>query len=50
MTIVFMALVAAMIIERISVPIGLALLPLLLLVGIASVVEWHLSEINFVDR
>ena len=38
MTIVFMALVAAMIIERISVPIGLALLPLLLLIGIASVV------------
>lgn len=46
MTIVFMALVAAMISERISVPIGLALLPLLLLVGIASVVEWHTSEIN----
>ena len=46
MTIVFMALVAAMIIERISVPIGLALLPLLSLIGIASVVEWHLSEIN----
>jgi hypothetical protein len=46
MTIVFMALVAAMIIERISVPIGLTLLPLLLLVGVASVVEWHLSEIN----
>ena len=46
MTIVFMALVAAMIIERISVPIGLALLPLLLLAGIASVVEWHISEVN----
>jgi hypothetical protein len=46
MTIVFMALVAAMIIERISVPIGLALLPLLLVVGVASVVEWHISEIN----
>jgi len=46
MTIVFMALVAAMIIERISVPIGLALLPLLSFIGIASVVEWHLSEIN----
>jgi len=46
MTIVFMALVAAMVIERISVPIGLALLPLLSLIGIASVVEWHLSEIN----
>jgi hypothetical protein len=46
MTIVFMALVAAMIIERISVPIGVALLPILLLLGIASVVEWHVSEIN----
>lgn len=46
MTIVFMALVAAMIVERISVPVGLALLPLLLLVGIASVVQWHISEIN----
>jgi hypothetical protein len=46
MTIVFMALVAAMVIERVSVAIGLALLPLLLLVGIVSVVEWHLSEIN----
>jgi hypothetical protein len=46
MTIVFMALVAAMIIERISVPIGLAVLPVLLLLGIASVVEWHISEIN----
>jgi dsRNA-gated channel SID-1 len=46
MTIVFMALVVAMIIERISVPIGLALLPILLLVGIASVVQWHISELN----
>ncbi len=46
MTIVFMALVAAMIMERISVPIGLALLPILLLLGIASVVQWHISELN----
>ncbi|HEY1467478.1 MAG TPA: hypothetical protein VGF61_00435 [Candidatus Acidoferrum sp.] len=46
MTIVFMALVAAMIVERISLPVGLVLLPILLLVGIASVVQWHLSEIN----
>lgn len=46
MTMVFMALVAAMIIERISVPIGLAVLPILLLVGITSVVQWHISEIN----
>jgi len=46
MTIVFMALVGAMIMERISVPTGLALLPALLLVGIASVVQWHWSEMN----
>jgi hypothetical protein len=46
MTVVFMALVAAMIIERISVPIGLVLLAILLLAGIASVVQWHISEIN----
>ncbi len=46
MTMVFMALVAAMIVERISVPVGLALLPLLLLVGITSVVAWHTSESN----
>ena len=46
MTIVFMALVDAMITERISVKAGLVLLPLLLLVGIASVVQWHLSEVR----
>jgi hypothetical protein len=46
MTIVFMALVAAMVMERISLPTGLALLPILLLIGIASVVQWHISEIN----
>lgn len=46
MTIVFMSLVAAMIMERISIPIGLVLLPILLLVGIASVVQWHISELR----
>ena len=46
MTMVFMALVAAMIMERISVRAGFALLPVLLLLGIASVVEWHISELN----
>jgi dsRNA-gated channel SID-1-like protein len=46
MAIVFMALVAAMVVERINVPIGLALLPILLLIGIASVVQWHISEVN----
>lgn len=46
MTIVFMSLVAAMIAERISVKAGLWLLPLLLAIGIASVVQWHLSEVS----
>lgn len=45
MTIVFMALVAAMIAERISVKAGLWLLPALLVIGIASVAQWHLSEV-----
>jgi hypothetical protein len=44
MTIVFMALVAAMISERVSVRAGLALLPMLLVLGIASVIQWDLSE------
>jgi hypothetical protein len=46
MTIVFMSLVAAMIAERISVRVGLWLLPPLLLIGIASVWQWHLSELR----
>jgi hypothetical protein len=44
MAVVFMALVAAMIMERVSVRAGLALLPVLLLVGMGSVVEWEFSE------
>jgi hypothetical protein len=46
MTIVFMALVDAMVTERVSVRGGLAALPVLLLVGIASVEQWHLSEVH----
>jgi hypothetical protein len=46
MTIVFMALVAAMVMERISVATGFVLLPILLLLGVASVVQWHLSEVH----
>jgi hypothetical protein len=46
MTIVFMALVDAMITERVSVRAGLTLLPFLLLLGIGSVVQWHFSEIR----
>ena len=46
MTIVFMALVAAMIEERISVRAGLWLLPLLFAIGILSVLQWHWSELQ----
>jgi len=44
MTIAFMAMVAAVIAERISLRLGLWLLPILLLVGLASVLQWYLSE------
>ena len=46
MTIVFMSLVAALIVERISVPAGLAMLPLLLAIGVASVLKWRWSEVH----
>jgi hypothetical protein len=46
MTIVFMSLVAAMIAERISVRLGLYLLPILLALGVASVVQWYWSELR----
>jgi hypothetical protein len=44
MTVVFMPLVAAMIAERVNVMLGLWLLPVLIAVGIGSVLQWHLSE------
>ncbi len=44
MTVVFMPLVAAMIGERINMPLGLWLLPVLMAVGLGSVLQWHLSE------
>jgi len=44
MTVVFMPLVAAMIAERVSVKLGLCLVPVLIAVGIGSVLQWHLSE------
>lgn len=44
MTIAFMAMVAAVIAERISLRLGLWLLPILLLVGLASVLRWYMSE------
>lgn len=46
MAIVFMALVAAMITERVSVTAGLWLLPVLVLIGMASVVQWYFSELQ----
>jgi hypothetical protein len=44
MTLAFIGLVSAMISERVSVPAGFYLLPLLLLVGASSVVLWWYSE------
>lgn len=44
MTVVFMPLVAAMIMERLNVTWGLRVLPVLLAIGIASVIEWRISE------
>src|SRR6267143_1258717 len=44
MTIVFMPLVAAVITERIDVRLGLWLLPVLIAIGVGSVLEWHFSE------
>ena len=46
MTIVFMALVAALIGERISICLSLILLPILLLIGIGSVLQWYWSELQ----
>jgi hypothetical protein len=44
MTVVFMPLVAAMIEERVNVRLGLWLLPVLMAVGIKSVLQWYWSE------
>jgi len=46
MTIVFVAMVATVIAERISVRAGLWLLPLLLAIGAGSVVIWYRSELR----
>jgi len=46
MTIVFMSLVAALISERINVRAGLALLPFLLVIGVASVLQWRWTELH----
>ncbi len=44
MTVVFMSLVAALIAERVSVKIGLWLLPVLTAIGIGSVLQWYSTE------
>lgn len=44
MTIAFMSLIAAQIVDRLSIRAGLAVLPPLLLVGAASVLHWRASE------
>jgi hypothetical protein len=46
MTIVFMSLVSAIIAERISPRTGLWLLPVLLVIGLGSVLQWYLSELR----
>jgi hypothetical protein len=46
MTIVFMALFAALIGERISIRLSLVLLPILLLIGMGSVLQWYWSELQ----
>ncbi len=46
MTIAFMAIVAALIAERIDVRLGLWLLPILLLLGMGSVLQWYVSELR----
>lgn len=46
MTIVFMSFVAALIIDRISIRIGLWMWPVLLGIGIYSVLQWNVSELH----
>jgi uncharacterized membrane protein YidH (DUF202 family) len=46
MTIVFMALAAAVIGERISIRTSLVLLPIFLVIGMGSVVQWYWSELQ----
>jgi hypothetical protein len=46
MTVVFMSIVAAVIAERVQLRAGLLLLPLFLMAGIASVLQWYASELH----
>ncbi|HYM76629.1 MAG TPA: alkaline phytoceramidase [Candidatus Dormibacteraeota bacterium] len=43
---VFMALLAAVVAERVSVPAGLALFPIFEIVGVASVLVWRAGELR----
>jgi hypothetical protein len=45
MTLVFMLWLAAIVTERISLRAGLWLMPLLLLIGVGSVLQWRESEL-----
>ena len=46
MTIVFMSFLSAIVAERINLRAGLWLMPLLLLIGVASVWQWRTSELR----
>lgn len=46
MTLVFMSLLSAVVAERISLRVGLWLLPVLLTIGLTSVLQWRLSELR----
>jgi len=46
MTITFMPMIAAVIVERISLRLGLWLLPILLSAGVGSVLQWYWSEMR----
>ena len=46
MTIMFMSMVVSVIAERISVRAGMGLLPILLLLGAGSVIQWYMSELS----
>ncbi len=46
MTIVFGSMVAALVVERIGVEVGLKLLPIFVLIGAGSVLQWYWDELH----
>jgi hypothetical protein len=46
MTVVFMSLLAAIVAERISLRAGLWLMPIFLAIGVASLLQWRVSELR----